>query len=156
VALGLPNWTTVEEDETGGALAASGVAPSGVAAVGAGVAAVVGLRRAATVTERWAAGLISNYDYLAHLNTLAGRTVNDLTQYPVFPFVLADYASPTLALDRESTFRDLTKPMGAQVSTTQAAPPCASPHPNALACVYLSAGWGWGWGWAGPGAAGQV
>ena len=28
-----------------------------------------------------------------HLNTIAGRTYNDLMQYPVFPWVLADYHS---------------------------------------------------------------
>ena len=33
------------------------------------------------------AGEISNFQYLMHLNTLAGRSYNDLTQYPVFPWV---------------------------------------------------------------------
>lgn len=28
-----------------------------------------------------------------HLNTLAGRTYNDLMQYPIFPWVIADYQS---------------------------------------------------------------
>lgn len=28
-----------------------------------------------------------------HLNTLAGRTYNDLMQYPVFPWIIADYES---------------------------------------------------------------
>lgn len=28
-----------------------------------------------------------------HLNTMAGRTYNDYMQYPVFPWVLADYTS---------------------------------------------------------------
>jgi hypothetical protein len=28
-----------------------------------------------------------------YLNTLAGRTYNDYMQYPVFPWVLADYTS---------------------------------------------------------------
>lgn len=27
------------------------------------------------------------------LNTLSGRTYNDLTNYPVFPWILADYTS---------------------------------------------------------------
>lgn len=38
-------------------------------------------------------GEITNFEYLMHLNTLAGRTYNDLMQYPVFPWVLADYQS---------------------------------------------------------------
>lgn len=49
-----------------------------------------------------------------HLNTLAGRTYNDLTQYPIFPFILADYDSEELALDDPRVYRDLSKPMGAQ------------------------------------------
>lgn len=36
---------------------------------------------------------ISNFDYLMYLNTLAGRSYNDYMQYPVFPWVLADYHS---------------------------------------------------------------
>lgn len=48
------------------------------------------------------------------INTLAGRTFNDLTQYPVFPWVIADYTSETLDLADPKTFRDLSKPMGAQ------------------------------------------
>jgi hypothetical protein len=46
------------------------------------------------------------------LNTLAGRTYNDLSQYPVFPWVLADYASEELDLTNPATFRDLSKPIG--------------------------------------------
>ena len=36
---------------------------------------------------------MSNFEYLMHLNTIAGRTYNDLMQYPVFPWVVADYQS---------------------------------------------------------------
>lgn len=49
-----------------------------------------------------------------HLNTLAGRSYNDLMQYPVFPWILADYDSQELDLNDPATFRDLAKPMGAQ------------------------------------------
>ncbi len=37
----------------------------------------------------------------------------DLTQYPVMPWVIADYTSTSLNLSSPSTFRDFTKPMGA-------------------------------------------
>jgi len=66
------------------------------------------------ITKKWQKGLISNFEYLMHLNTLAGRSFNDLTQYPVFPFILADYSSEELDLNNPASFRDLTKPMGAQ------------------------------------------
>ena len=61
---------------------------------------------------RWQVGGISNFHYLMHLNTLAGRGYADLTQYPVFPWVLADYTSPHLDLTDPNTFRRLDKPMG--------------------------------------------
>ncbi|XP_063865461.1 WD repeat and FYVE domain-containing protein 3-like isoform X1 [Scylla paramamosain] len=67
-----------------------------------------------SVTHRWVRGEISNFQYLMHLNTLAGRSYNDLMQYPIFPWVLADYASEELDLASPATFRDLSKPMGAQ------------------------------------------
>lgn len=49
-----------------------------------------------------------------HLNTLAGRSYNDLMQYPIFPWILADYDNEELDLSDPSTFRDFAKPMGAQ------------------------------------------
>ncbi|CAK9224782.1 unnamed protein product [Sphagnum troendelagicum] len=63
--------------------------------------------------ERWARREISNFEYLMQLNTLAGRTYNDMTQYPVFPWVLADYTSQVLDLSNPAVFRDLSKPIGA-------------------------------------------
>ncbi|VDM58194.1 unnamed protein product [Angiostrongylus costaricensis] len=39
------------------------------------------------------------------LNTLSGRSFNDLMQYPVFPFILADYSSPVLDLQSQDSFR---------------------------------------------------
>ncbi|GAM17883.1 hypothetical protein SAMD00019534_010580 [Acytostelium subglobosum LB1] len=65
-------------------------------------------------TLLWQQGLISNFQYLMYLNTLAGRTYNDLTQYPVFPWILSDYTSEELDLANPAIYRDLAKPMGAQ------------------------------------------
>lgn len=70
--------------------------------------------------RRWAKGEISNFHYLMLVNTMAGRTFNDLTQYPVFPWVLADYTSEELDLNNPASFRDLSKPMGAQHMSRQA------------------------------------
>ncbi len=66
-----------------------------------------------SVTQRWQKGELSNFAYLMFLNTLAGRSYNDLTQYPVFPWVLADYESGILDLNDARSYRDLSKPMGA-------------------------------------------
>lgn len=65
------------------------------------------------MTHKWQNGVISNYDYLMYLNSLADRSFNDLTQYPVFPWVVADYESKELDLNNPKTFRDFTKPIGA-------------------------------------------
>ncbi|XP_023319661.1 protein FAN [Eurytemora carolleeae] len=66
-----------------------------------------------SMTLKWQHGILSNYDYLLYINSIADRSFNDLTQYPVFPWVVQDYTSPVLDLDKEKTFRDLSKPMGA-------------------------------------------
>ncbi|KAK5988615.1 Beigehomolog 1-like protein [Cladobotryum mycophilum] len=66
------------------------------------------------IQKKWQKGEVSNFHYLMMVNTMAGRTFNDLTQYPVFPWILADYTSEDLDLEDPATFRDLSKPMGAQ------------------------------------------
>ncbi|CAA2979330.1 SPIRRIG isoform X1 [Olea europaea subsp. europaea] len=71
---------------------------------------------AKSFSKRWQNGEISNFQYLMHLNTLAGRGYSDLTQYPVFPWVLADYESENLDFSDPKTFRNLGKPMGCQTS----------------------------------------
>jgi hypothetical protein len=63
--------------------------------------------------ERWVNGLMTNFEYLMTLNSFSGRSYNDWTQYPVFPWVLQDYTSSKLDLNDSSVFRDLRKPMGA-------------------------------------------
>ncbi|XP_047328635.1 BEACH domain-containing protein B isoform X2 [Impatiens glandulifera] len=68
---------------------------------------------AETARETWRRREMTNFEYLMILNTLAGRSYNDLTQYPVFPWVLADYSSEILDFNKASTFRDLSKPVGA-------------------------------------------
>ena len=65
------------------------------------------------VYTEWQKGNMSNYDYLMALNSAAGRTFHDLSRYPVFPWVIADYQSKTLDLNSDESFRDLTKPVGA-------------------------------------------
>ena len=64
-------------------------------------------------TRAWQRREIDNYTYLLFLNTYADRSVNDLTQYPVFPWVVRDYKSASLDLDDPNTYRDLSKPIGA-------------------------------------------
>uniref|UniRef100_A0A8C0VN66 LPS responsive beige-like anchor protein n=1 Tax=Cyanistes caeruleus TaxID=156563 RepID=A0A8C0VN66_CYACU len=69
--------------------------------------------KASNMTQRWQHREISNFEYLMFLNTIAGRTYNDLNQYPVFPWVITNYESEELDLTLPSNFRDLSKPIGA-------------------------------------------
>ena len=64
-------------------------------------------------TELWRNRRISNFEYLTRLNTLAGRSYNDISQYPVFPWIIADYESEVLDLSNPASFRDLSRPIGA-------------------------------------------
>lgn len=64
-------------------------------------------------TELWRKRQITNFEYLMRLNVISGRSYNDITQYPVFPWIIKDYTSNTLNLDDPNTFRDLSKPVGA-------------------------------------------
>ncbi|KAG5684962.1 hypothetical protein PVAND_014167 [Polypedilum vanderplanki] len=71
------------------------------------------LMRNSNMTQKWQRREISNFEYLMFLNTIAGRTYNDLNQYPVFPWVLTNYESRELDLSQPSNYRDLSKPIGA-------------------------------------------
>ncbi|KPP80346.1 lipopolysaccharide-responsive and beige-like anchor protein-like, partial [Scleropages formosus] len=71
------------------------------------------LFKASNMTQRWQRREISNFEYLIFLNTISGRTYNDLNQYPVFPWVITNYETEELDLTLPSNFRDLSKPIGA-------------------------------------------
>jgi hypothetical protein len=70
----------------------------------------------AELTQKWQNREISNLAYLMHLNTLAGRSYNDLTQYPIFPWILSNYYDDEIDLEDPDNFRDLSLPMGGQGS----------------------------------------
>mmetsp|Transcript_3637 Transcript_3637/g.8014 ORF Transcript_3637/g.8014 Transcript_3637/m.8014 type:complete len:3054 (+) Transcript_3637:3-9164(+) len=71
----------------------------------------------AKITSQWVQGKITNFDFIMHMNSFAGRTYNDLTQYPVFPWVLSDYDTEDIDLNDPNVYRDFSKPMGAQHET---------------------------------------
>ena len=62
----------------------------------------------------WVNGLMSNYSYLTYLNRSARRCVRVWNQFPVMPWVLADYQSASLGMTNPQSYRDLSLPMGAQ------------------------------------------
>ena len=60
--------------------------------------------------EEWQYYKISTMEYLMWLNIYSGRSFNDLTQYPVFPWIISNYSSD-LSED-ENNFRNLSLPIG--------------------------------------------
>ena len=60
-----------------------------------------------TITKQWCAGKIGNFEYLTKLNKEAGRSFNDLMQYPVMPFILSDYTSQIIDLESSSSYRSI-------------------------------------------------
>ena len=75
------------------------------------------------LTDRWLKGDLSNFEYLLDVNLYSGRSYNDLSQYPVFPWVfMVDYIKDKKLQDFYSSspdqfmsqlqIRDLTKNMG--------------------------------------------
>ena len=70
----------------------------------------------ASLTEAWHRREISNFEYLMELNTLAGRSANDLNQYPIFPWVIRDYTSAHLDLNDSNAYRDLSKVSSPHIS----------------------------------------
>jgi hypothetical protein len=67
--------------------------------------------------EEWVNWRISNFDLLMNFNNLAGRSYHDLTQYPVFPWIINEYKnSPNNfrnVINCKLPVRDLSKPIGA-------------------------------------------
>ena len=65
---------------------------------------------------------MTNAEYLLFLNFAAGRSFNDPTQYPIFPWVVTDFKSDKFPDEPGTTsstktsgkaWRDLSKPIGA-------------------------------------------
>ena len=65
-------------------------------------------------TDQWIEGKLDNFGYLLVLNKLASRSFHDLSQYPIFPWVIKEFSSDKLDLDDPKIYRNLEWPIGAQ------------------------------------------
>eukprot|EP00397_Hematodinium_sp_SG-2012_P001455 GEMP01001458.1.p1 GENE.GEMP01001458.1~~GEMP01001458.1.p1 ORF type:complete len:1587 (+),score=294.07 GEMP01001458.1:153-4913(+) len=63
-----------------------------------------------TYTEQWRNGEISNFFYLNALNFHSGRSAEDLSQYPIFPWVLGGSRDHMVARDLAKTMGNLGSP----------------------------------------------
>lgn len=64
------------------------------------------------VYSAWIHGELSNFDFILYINFIANRSFNDISQYPIFPWVVQNYKFPDFELEKDKTFRDLSKPIG--------------------------------------------
>ena len=60
--------------------------------------------------EEWRNYNISTFELIMWLNIFSGRSFNDTTQYPVFPWILTDYAKNEI--NQKTDIRNLSLPMG--------------------------------------------
>lgn len=65
------------------------------------------------VSVQWSKKEINNFDYIMFLNTLSGRTYNNLSQYFVFPWIIKDFFQE-LKVSSTKMYRDLNYPIFAQ------------------------------------------
>ena len=63
------------------------------------------------ICNYWSKNRISNYDYIILLNTLAGRSLSNLSQYFIFPWIIKDFNSDILNWTSNSIYRDLSIPI---------------------------------------------
>ncbi|CAD8107686.1 unnamed protein product [Paramecium sonneborni] len=63
------------------------------------------------IIEKWKRGDITNFQYLIEVNKYGGRTYNDLNQYPIFPWVIANYVD--FDIQNKDHYRKLDIPIGA-------------------------------------------
>ena len=60
--------------------------------------------------DEWQTYNISTLEYLMWLNIYSGRSFNDLTQYPIIPWIISNYDLPEIQY--KNNHRDLSLPMG--------------------------------------------
>lgn len=65
-------------------------------------------------TKKWLENKIDNFEYILTLNRLASRSFHDLSQYPVFPWVIKDFTSDKLDPANPEIYRNLAFPVGSQ------------------------------------------
>ena len=61
--------------------------------------------------NNWCKNRITNYDYLMLLNILSGRSLNDLSQYFIFPWIIKDFDKNNLNWLSKEIYRDLSQPI---------------------------------------------
>ena len=69
--------------------------------------------------DKWTNGYLNTYSYIMILNTISGRTYNDIAQYPIYPWIISDYSTNELDLTDPKSYRDFMYPIYAQDEETR-------------------------------------
>lgn len=72
-------------------------------------------KKLSNIIKKWQNYKISNFEFLMMLNLYGNRSFSDLSQYPVFPWIISNYDVPTLSYPKD--FRELSLPMGMMTLT---------------------------------------
>ena len=62
--------------------------------------------------EKWQNWEISTFKFLMFCNMYSNRSLNDINQYPVFPWIITNFTEKEISLDKENTIRPFKVPMG--------------------------------------------
>ena len=65
------------------------------------------------ICTEWTKNKINNYDYLMLLNILSGRSLNDLSQYFILPWIIKDFNKDIFNWLSDKSYRDLSLPIHA-------------------------------------------
>jgi hypothetical protein len=66
-------------------------------------------KKLATLTNDWKCHAISTFEYLLQINKHSGRSFNNASEYPIFPWVIRDFESSTLNIENPDIYRDFSK-----------------------------------------------
>lgn len=65
------------------------------------------------LTSQWKSRKITTFEYLMYLNVYSGRSFHDLSQYPLFPWILSDYSTDIdFNCLHDDIFRAFDTPLG--------------------------------------------
>lgn len=65
-----------------------------------------------SATKCWMQGMLPSFDYLMLLNRLSNRSFQDISQYPIFPWIISDYFSEQFVKNEKAQYRHLRDPLG--------------------------------------------
>ena len=71
--------------------------------------------------EKWKSGKMSNYEYILMLNHCSGRSFNDISRYPVFPWILNNYTNDPDKLLNSANIRDFSTTPESKMNLTKLA-----------------------------------